>query len=118
MSAVIIGGKTYETADLRLLKVRDQVRLERWLARVDLTDARSFEDIIQIAVEISLLPDVNAQRRHPDFKLFVMIGVWAARIQAGEDASLDDCGAYTWDDLTFVVDPAGGESEGKGLAAS
>lgn len=116
MSGFILNDKHYETGDLRLLQVRDQIKLERWLAKADLTDARSYEDIIQIATEISTLPD-GAQKSHPDFKLFVIIGIWVAMLQAGEPASLDDCGAFGWGDLTWINDPED-EDEGKGPAAS
>lgn len=119
MSGFILNGKRYEAADLRKLSIRDQIRLERWMARSDLTDARSYEDVIQIAAEVAMVPD---SRKHPDFKVFVMIGIWAAMIQAGEDASLDDCGRFGWEDLTFVLDPGEAEDEddpeGKAPAAS
>jgi hypothetical protein len=112
MSGFILNDKQYEAGDLRELQVKDQIRLERWLAKGDLTDARSFEDIVQIAAEVSMLPE---PKTHPDFKLFVIIGVWVAMLQAGEDASLNDCGAYGWGDLTFIRDD---EPEGKAPATS
>ena len=117
MSGFILNDKHYETGDLRQLQIRDQVRLERWLARSDLTDARSYEDVIQIASELAQLPDSKMQRAHPDFKVYVMIGIWVAMLQAGEDAKLDDCGRFGWGDLVWVLD-AEDEEQGKGLAAS
>lgn len=110
MSGFILNGTEYETGDLRKLQIRDQIKLERWLAKADLTDARSYEDVVQIAAEVSMLPEA---RTHPDFKVFVIIGIWVAKLQAGEGAVLDECGRFTWEDITWVMDP-----EGKAPAAS
>lgn len=114
MSGFTLEGKHYETADLSKLQVIDQIRLERWLAaHPDLTDLRSFEQVLQVSDEAYAMDEATT---HPDFKLFVVIGIWAAQIQAGEKPNLDDCGRYSITDLWWDSDEEALEPEGKAVA--
>lgn len=118
MSGFVLQGDRYEWGDLSQITVRDQIRVERWLRRggAEFTDARSWEDVLAIAVEVNGLPTFAEQRQHPDFKLSLAMAIWAAKRVAGEDVMPDDCMGFTWSELEFYADPS--EAAGEPLAAS
>lgn len=113
-----LDDKRYEWAPLDQIQVREQIRVEHWLASPEgreFTDARTWDDIIAIAEEINSLPDWEAQQSHPQFKLSLSITIWAAKVAAGEQVSLGEAiGRWTWDQLGFWSDE---DAEGKAAAA-
>lgn len=121
MSGFMLKGNRYEWGDLSLITVRDQIRVERWLRRegAEFTDARSWEDVLAIAVEVNGLDTFAEQRQHPDFKLSLAMAIWAAKRLAGEDVMPVDCMDFAWSELDFFADPADGlvvVAQGKGSA--
>ena len=120
------NGKHYDVVPLRDMKVIDQMRLERWLAaNADVTDARSFEDVLIIEDEVAAVEvarELAAQEdpekaaaipQHPDANLVAIVAVWAAKVAAGERAPLDELGKFSYNDLDWDEPP---ESEGKAEA--
>ena len=116
MAGYIFDGRRYEYADLgNDVPVREQIRVERWLRTAGISDARTFEDLLAIVMEVNAAPTLREQMRHPEAKLAFSLGLWAARRQAGEKVSLDDCLGWTWNTLGFYdddQDDAAGESLG------
>lgn len=116
-----LAGTRYEWHPLYEITVGDQIRVETWLRRKgqEYTEAKNWEDILAIAVEIDSLPDSEAQQKHPEFKLSLAMAIWAAKRMTGEDVMPADCLGWTWDDLNYWddEDPSVGEPEGKEPAA-
>lgn len=123
-----LDGTHYDVVRLRDMQVIDQIRLERWLAgNGDVTDARSFEDVLGIEDEVATVeaarslaareePEKAARiRSHPETNLIMAVAVWAARRAAGEKVPLDDLGRFSYDDLDW--DDEEPEPEGKAEAA-
>lgn len=123
-SGIAIAGERFEWAPLAEVTVGDQIRMERWLRTegAEMTDARSWEQVQRIAEEVDSLGDddpeapegesgFDRQRRHPEFKLSLVVAIWAAKRRAGLDVSPGQCADFTWDQLDFWSD---GESAGKG----
>lgn len=114
----ILDGTRYEWFPLDRIQVREQIRVEHWLASPEgreFTDARTWDDILAIAEEVNSLDGWAAQLEHPQFKLSLSIAIWAAKVGAGERVSLAEAiGRWTWDSLDFWADE---EPEGKGDAA-
>lgn len=104
MSGFILNGKTYTHVDLADILVGDQIRVERWLAKADISEARTWEDVIAIAKEINQLPNFAAQKAHPEFRFSITMTVWLARRAAGEDVTLDEALQYRFDDVTWLND--------------
>ena len=118
MAGYVLDGKRYPFADLADITVRDQIRVERWLRTCGLSDARTWEDIMAIALEVNALGSLKAQLRHPEVKISVALGLWAARRAAGEKVTPDDCLDWTWNTLGFYSDEDEREAdEGEGGAA-
>ena len=114
----ILDGTRYEWFPLDEIQVREQIRVEHWLnspAGREVTDAKTWDDIIAIAEEIDSLDGWQAQQGHPQFKLSLSIAIWAAKVGAGEEISLADAiGRWKWEQLDFWADE---ESAGKDPAA-
>lgn len=117
MSGFELDGTRYDWGDFSQILVRDQIKVERWLSRDgrDFTDARTWDDLINIANEINGLGSIDEQQQHPEFKFSLAVGIWLAKVNAGENVTLGDClGRWTWDQLDFWADE---EPEGKADAA-
>lgn len=106
MSGYLLRGERYEFGDLGDITMGDQIRVERWMRDSDLTDARTWDDLVRIAVEVDELPDLAAQKQHPEFRLSLIIGIWCARRLGGEDIWPADCLDYRFDELDFYGDEA------------
>ena len=128
MSGFTLQGTHYEVADLRDLQVIDQIRLERWLVKhPDLTDLRSFEDLLAVEGELVAIEAARQvaarggaevpESHHPEENVLWMVGVWAAKLQAGEDAPLDDLGRFSYRDIEWDPEPEPDADEGKAEAA-
>lgn len=112
MAGFILDGTRYTYADLADdVPVRDQIRVERWLRTADISDARCWEDVLAIAMEVNAAPTLQEQMRHPEAKLAFSIGLWAARRKAGERVSIDDCLGWTWNTLGFYGDEPADDAE-------
>lgn len=122
MSGFVLAGERFEWAPLSEVTVGDQIRMEHWLrtAGVEMTEARSWEQVLDIAEEIDSLGDDDAedglsgferQRRHPEFKLSLIVTIWAAKRRAGQKVTPGECADFTWDELDFWADGGAG---GKG----
>jgi len=110
----ILDGTRYEWFPLDSIEVREQIRVERWLAGEgqEFTDAKTWDDILAIAEEINSLPDYTAQEKHPEFKLSLSITIWAAKVGAGEKVTLgESIGRWKWEDLDFWNDDPEGKDE-------
>lgn len=123
MSAgIIIAGERFEFALLSEVTVGDQIRMEHWLRTegAEFTDARSWEQVLRIADEVDSLGEddpeatdglsgFERQRTHPEFKLSLIVSIWAAKRKAGRKVTPGECAEFTWDQLDFWTDeePAG-----------
>lgn len=104
MSGFILDGKQYEHVDLADILVGDQIRVERWLARADISEARTWDQVIAIAKEINALPDYAAQKAHPEFKFALTMTIWLARRAAGDDITLEDALRWKPADIIWLND--------------
>lgn len=115
----ILAGRRLPYGDLRRVLVRDQIKVEQWLRREggQYTEARTWDDLVNLAMEIQSQPDAAHQQQHPEFKFSLSVAIWAAMRLDGDSVELGDClGQWTWDDLDFYDDEA--DAEGKGLAGA
>lgn len=113
-SGYLLAGRKLPYGDLRRVLVRDQIKVEHWLRHEggQYTETRTWDDLINLAMEIQSQPDAAAQQRHPEFKFSLSVAIWAAMRLDGDTVDLADClGQWTWDDLDFYDDAA--EAEGK-----
>ena len=113
----VIAGRKLPYGDLRKVLVRDQIKVEDWLQGEgqEFTDARTWDDLIALAMEIESQPDAEAQQAHPEFKFSLSVAIWCAMRLEGDKVDIGDClGMWTWDDLDFYVD---GDEGGKADAA-
>ncbi len=111
MNGFILDGQRYPWAALETLTIGEQIRLEHWLKGQGsaYTDARTYDDVLAIAVEVDSLGDYTEQQKHPEFKFSLSVALWMAKRAAGEEVTPSDCMAWTWDRLDFWDD-----DEGKG----
>lgn len=120
MAGYVLDGVRYEYADLgNDVPVREQIRVERWLRTAGISDARTFEDLLAIVMEVNSMATLREQMRHPESKLAFSLGLWAARRIAGDKVTLDDCLGWTWNTLGFYDDDhaeVSGSSLGKDQA--
>ena len=103
----VIAGRKLPYGDLRKILVRDQIKVEHWLKGEgqEFTDARTWDDLIALAMEIESQPDAEAQQAHPEFKFSLAVAIWCSMRLGGDTVNLGDClGMWTWDDLDFYVD--------------
>ncbi|MBK7823554.1 MAG: hypothetical protein IPJ61_21445 [Tessaracoccus sp.] len=110
-----LRGQRYPFGYLEKAVLGDQIKVERWLRESGLSEARTWDDLLAIAKEINGLPDLKEQRQHPEFRLTLVIGIWLARRQSGEDVWPADCLDYTFDELEFYGENE--DDEGKDVAA-
>lgn len=121
----IIDGERFEYALLSQVTVGDQIRLEHWLRTegAEFTEARTWGQVIAIADEVDSLGDddpdapegesgFDRQRRHPEFKLSLVVAIWAAKRKAGHKVTPGECAEFTWDQLDFFNDEPGAKGKG------
>lgn len=115
----ILAGRRLPFGDLRKVLVRDQIKVEHWLRGEggQYTEARTWDDLLALALEIQSQPTAAAQQAHSEFKFSLSVAIWAAMRLDGDAVDLADCiGMWTWDDLDFYDDEA--DAEGKDPAGA
>ena len=104
MSGFILNGKTYEHVDLASIEVGDQIRVERWLRRADVSDARTWPQVIEIAREINRCDTLAEQTAHPEFKFSLSMTIYLARRAAGDEVTPEDCLKWKATDIVWLND--------------
>lgn len=111
----ILNGTRYEWAPLADIVIADQIRTEHWLnhAGREFTEARTWDDVLNISEEINNLGDYSEQQKHPEFKFALSMTIWLAKRKAGEDAPLGEVfGQWSWADIDFWADDDGPDPKG------
>lgn len=122
----IIDGERFEYALLGDVTIGDQIRMEHWLRTEgsEFTEVRTWEQVLKIAEEIDSLggereddeetgeSGFDRQRQHSEFKLSIVVAIWAAKRKAGRKVTPGECAEITWDQLEFFSDEPGAEGKG------
>lgn len=97
-----IGDRTYSTASLDEVSLRDVMLFQTQAADMGLTV--SWADVEAAAVEMSALPQDEAGS-HPQALLMLGVTVWAARRLAGEDVTFEEAVDFPMASMTFLDSP-------------
>lgn len=93
-----IQGKTYDTATVDEISLRDVVLFNSQAADVGL--GVTWADIERISNEIAELGDTEVA--HPDALVMFAVTIWAARRVAGDDVTLDQALSVPMKDIEIV----------------
>jgi len=98
-----IGTATYNAAALDLISLKDVLVLEQESA--DLGRALRFNDIKEMAEDISELKTDKERHAHPAMPWVLAVTIWASRRIAGERMSFGDAIDFPLRDLTWLKEP-------------
>lgn len=93
-----INGKTYDTATVDEISLRDVVLFNRQAADVGL-DVK-WADVERISNEMAELGDTDVP--HPDALVMFAVTIWAARRVAGDDVTLSEALDVPMKDIEFL----------------
>lgn len=97
-----LGDKTYETAGLDEVSLRDLVLFNTQAAEIGL--ASRWSDVEAAAEEFDSLTEEEV-RRHPDNMLVMAVTIWITRRAAGEDLSFGDAIDIPISKIEILPDP-------------